>query len=531
MTENNHIIHKVFLEIDVQQGEKANYIKNNISAFLNEDFFPRLEDIFNRYDKEDRIIRYDHFDINFITREWDSVGKLKEGLLLEVERKIKNSETPVSIANKVNETDKSLSLNGFDISYNAKTDSGEKGEDEIPKQILPDENYRSTFVFFLENGFLPWYGKADYIKELTKPEIWLKNCKDPGFQFLLKETFQKSPQSLSRFVLQCSDELIVDFMGTYGSDVIKDEAGLLLYLKRLESDYRNLFLQLILDLTVSKSNKKEQIKGWRKLFWFRQSTKGINNEDAIQEFIKNTTNELSPFIGNELLINIISLLEEDVEVILKSDIAEIKDTQVNENPEASDNTILGNIPTIFSQESHSGEEKEPLFFETGTNNLMVQNAGLVLFHPFLNSFFKKFDWINKKGKIKKEFLFNAIQSLQYCATGSEDFFEGNMLLEKFLCGVPLKMPLPAKSLLNAEVKDEAEILLKNIVSNWPALKDTSPDGLRQMFVHRDGKLIQKDKGYKLIVERKVQDVLLDRLPWNISIIKLPWKDELLFVEW
>jgi len=529
VAENSHIIHSFFLDIDIQGQEKANHIKNTISAFLNEDFFPRLEEIFDRYVNEDTIIRYDRLNIDFNTREWENIGNLKEDLVLAIERKISEAESSVSVINKAKQTSKSLSLNGFDISYNAKTDTGEKRKDEIPNQILPEDNYRSTFLFFLENGFLPWYGKEDYIKEFTKPEVWLKNIQEPAFQRVLKETFQKKTHALLRFVLQCSNEIIVDFLETQGNDIIKDKTGLLFYLKKFEKDYRNLLLQLIIERIISKSNKKEQIKGWSMLFWFRPSPEGKNNEDAIQEFIKNTTNELSPFIGNELLTNIISLLEG--EIILKSDIAEIKDNRENRNSEAPDKNILGNVPTIFSQELHSGEEKEPPFFETGTNNLLVQNAGLVLFHPFLNAFFKHFDWINKSGKIKEEFLLQAIQSLFYCATGSEDFFEGNMLLEKFLCGAPLKMPLPAKSLLEIEVKDEAEILLKNIVSNWTALKDTSPDGLRQMFVHRDGKLIQKDRGYKLIVERKVQDVLLDRLPWNISIIKLPWKDDLLFVEW
>jgi len=52
-----------------------------------------------------------------------------------------------------------------------------------------------------------------------------------------------------------------------------------------------------------------------------------------------------------------------------------------------------------------------------------------------------------------------------------------------------------------------------------------------MFFHRDGKLVQVDKNFRLIVERKAQDILLDKLPWGVSIIKLPWREQLLFVEW
>jgi len=162
---------------------------------------------------------------------------------------------------------------------------------------------------------------------------------------------------------------------------------------------------------------------------------------------------------------------------------------------------------------------------------MVRNAGLVLFHPFLNTFFKSFNWLNQKGEIKVKYRFCAVQALYFLATGSEEFFESNMILEKFLCGISLSEPILVQNLLDAKVKNEVENLLQQVVRSWPALKNTSPDGLRQMFVQRDGKLTQKEKGFKLIVERKAQDVLLEKLQWNISLVKLPWKDELLFVEW
>ena len=86
-------------------------------------------------------------------------------------------------------------------------------------------------------------------------------------------------------------------------------------------------------------------------------------------------------------------------------------------------------------------------------------------------------------------------------------------------------------MLTDVIYNEANSLLKAAIKNWQELKNTSPDGLREMFIHRDGKLIQNENNYKLIVERKAQDVLLEKLNWNISIIKLVWKNELLFVEW
>ncbi len=125
----------------------------------------------------------------------------------------------------------------------------------------------------------------------------------------------------------------------------------------------------------------------------------------------------------------------------------------------------------------------------------------------------------------------AVQALHFLTTGEEDFFEGNLVFCKFLCGVPLKIPVPRASLLTNFMKEEASHLLTEAIKHWPALKNTSPDGLRQMFLQRDGKLISKEQNFKLIVERKTQDILLDKLAWNISLVKLPWSNELLYIEW
>ena len=125
----------------------------------------------------------------------------------------------------------------------------------------------------------------------------------------------------------------------------------------------------------------------------------------------------------------------------------------------------------------------------------------------------------------------AVQSLHYLATGNENEFEGNLIFEKFMCGVPLKTPVQKQSQLTEQIKNEANELLTEVVRNWPALKNTSADGLRQMFIQRDGKLFQEEAKYRLIVERKAQDLLLESLSWNIAVIKLPWISNILFTEW
>jgi hypothetical protein len=180
---------------------------------------------------------------------------------------------------------------------------------------------------------------------------------------------------------------------------------------------------------------------------------------------------------------------------------------------------------------HEAVQKKLPFMENDGDELHVQNAGLILLYPFFKTFFAATGIVGKQGVLSPLNSDLAVQSIHFLATGNESEFEGNLVFEKFLCGVPLKMPIQKNSLLTEMIKNEADELLKEVVRNWPALKNTSPDGLRQMFIQRDGKLIQKDDKYKLIIERKAQDVLLEKLNWNISLIKLPWISKILFTEW
>ena len=48
----------------------------------------------------------------------------------------------------------------------------------------------------------------------------------------------------------------------------------------------------------------------------------------------------------------------------------------------------------------------------------------------------------------------------------------------------------------------SEMLLKSVLSNWPALKNTSIAGLRESFLNREAKLQLQDESWKLIVLSK-----------------------------
>ena len=161
--------------------------------------------------------------------------------------------------------------------------------------------------------------------------------------------------------------------------------------------------------------------------------------------------------------------------------------------------------------------------------LYVENAGLVLLHPFLPQFFRALE-IAEKSELRQPDT--ALRLLHYLATGSESAPEYDLALPKILCGLaPTSLAKETAPLSGAE-REESAALLSAVVHHWDALKNTGIDALRESFLKRNGKLTRwHDGAWLLQVESNSFDILLDRIPWGFSMIRLPWMPSMLHVEW
>ena len=121
--------------------------------------------------------------------------------------------------------------------------------------------------------------------------------------------------------------------------------------------------------------------------------------------------------------------------------------------------------------------------------------------------------------------------LQYIVSESTNRPEYELVLNKLLCGVKPGIPITRDIDITEEEINISEMLLKSVLSNWPALKNTSIAGLRESFLNREAKLQLQDESWKLIVQSKAFDMLLDGLPWSYSTIKLPWMERPIYVDW
>jgi len=184
--------------------------------------------------------------------------------------------------------------------------------------------------------------------------------------------------------------------------------------------------------------------------------------------------------------------------------------------------------TVFEKEKVKNENR---FDENDIiSESYVDNAGLVLIHPFLKSLFENCKLLNKDNTINDPEV--AAHLLHYVATGKEQDYENAMVFEKFLCNIPIAEPIERNITLSEEMKKEAFTMLQAVLSNWDIMKKSSAELLQNEFLQRSGKLdINGDASPVITMERKTQDILLDKLNWNLSIIKLAWKKRIIYVNW
>ena len=529
MKKPTHIIEKVSLEVNTSSLETAHSIRNNIDDFLKNELFPRLETLFDEYQFQDEFIRINQLTLDLSAEKWNDFDKFKFQIDNQFREKLKSQISAIPKMpddfEKILETDKNQS-----------------------SRISETTNSGRIFLYFLENGYLPWYGKEEQIDMLIQPENWEKILKNPSFLEKLSILLKTGETSASRFVHQFPDEIIATYLNRKIPELTNELNSVVKISSKHHSDVRFILLILLIRtvnnefagipesietlirgiLKTSKTKPGQiqfpEINQLKTLFEQLLPETGIR-ESVLQKFkliVSEKQREMQA--TTELKKTKPNVFQETKETDLrkktKSDLTEIVETELIKKTETTDIN------------SKSSEKQEILpFMEESAESVLVQNAGLILLHPFLKQFFATTGITDPQGKMITRNLALAVQSLHFLATGEEDAFEGSLIFEKFLCGVPLKKPIQKKSLLTDEIKTEANELLSEVIRNWTALRNTSPDGLRQMFFHRDGKLIQEDSKYRLIVERKAQDVLLEKISWNISVIKLPWISKILFTEW
>ncbi|MDW5531904.1 MULTISPECIES: contractile injection system tape measure protein [Azospirillum] len=168
--------------------------------------------------------------------------------------------------------------------------------------------------------------------------------------------------------------------------------------------------------------------------------------------------------------------------------------------------------------------------------LYVGNAGLILFNPFLPHFFERLGVLTHGGDgapaiVGTDAASRAVHLLQYLVDEHCDRPEPQLVLNKLLCGVVASAPvLRAIEPTEAE-RSVCDEMLRAVIGNWTIIRNTSPAGLRETFLQREGRLQRGNDRWTLEIQRKTVDILTDQVPWNRSVVYHRWMAAPIHVTW
>lgn len=387
---------------------------------------------------------------------------------------------------------------------------------ELAKIQNVQEKLWDVFLYFLKKGSLPWSYQLPLGKslEVVISEQLTDDDHSPGSLIPSVKILESlhSQDAAKRLILQFSKHFVQLLFRKVAPAILTiyhelvnliDDSqhlpGTPDYLSHLLDDFaytrenREILKRLFLEKTIILSTFNPAIK---KVEIVNQVLEELKPQTGLVKYIKRIFEDI--LIENQPLTNKLKLKKSD---------------------EVTGEIRPDSVPTIKS-ESADQDIREGIF---------IDNAGLVLLHPFLQRFFEQLGIASEVELLQPE---RALCLLHYLVTGHPEAPEYELVLPKLLCGIPLSMPVPILIEISEREKNEVSSLLEAVINHWEALGNTSEDGLRGSFLVRPGKLSQKEDGdWLLQVESRTYDILLDQLPWGISMIRLHWMKTMLWVEW
>lgn len=488
----NHLIQKVFVEITVSNKEKAHDIKDDINSFLSIDVFPEIENYIN--------------DI-----EVQLVGRTLQIPLLEIDLNVKNSSLNTELKDEIAE----LFKEKLSEIINSVETSDEKNERRSkPSWVNHQEKMLKTFIFFLENGYMPWWNSDKEHMDLLEAAVFDDITSAPGFRESMISILPKK-HIKERLIHQLSDRQITqlclavleneELKVYFNFDKINDLSG-------RSYDDRTFVWHLVLQVLTKHKNSSEP---YLREYFLERISSHLLKKSSLKK--RRAFAQIFPFITENDIAESIKSKEKTKNIEGIKNQESITETRNDENSIKNPEVIHQNHEKInINGISDDGQ--------------YVQNAGLILIHPFIKTFFEHCNLLDKETQQLTDPECCA-HLLHYIATGNTNAPEYEMIFEKFLCNIPIDQSINRHIKLSPKHKAEAKNVIESVLHNWSPMKKSSPALLQNEFFQRPGKLVVSDHDYTLTVERKTQDILLDRLSWGIGFVKLPWKENFILVNW
>lgn len=496
-----HRIRRQILELELPREQGAYALQQRASRVFQEQVLPELDKLFSRIAPADRIIRLDRLEVdlgNISEQDWER--RFVEQCLEQIARRVAD----------------------------AAFEAGEGGP--LPETLAPEENARGIMMYFLETGLLPWHAKGLTLNQLEKILAAMPAEPLAVFGQSLLSLFQRDERVVQRltqqFSLVFSEKMVSAALDRDLSwirqavQIRQQQTG-----RVLSRSERSVFFQHFLRLgKVVLQNMLPEPTVIARMFEAEipqpARPKAVPKAPPVEAVLAK-----KPTPENAVQANLPSIETSDASGE-SATVRQLPDLPLGEPAIEKRSALLPTEPKVKSRKIAAALAE----------GIAVEGAGLVLFAPYLPAFFEHLGIQlaeNLEEITEDSPQARAIHLLHYLSTGESQPEEQQLVFPKILCGIPLETPVPQELELTELEKSEAENLSEAVVRNWPALKNTSTDGLRNGFVRRNGQVRwQEDRQvWVLQVERMAQDILLDRLPWTISVVRLPWMNAMIQVTW
>ncbi len=469
-----HIVKKQIINLSIDKKLDAFHIQQLVSNHYHNKIVPVLQQAFDAASNEEETISLDtlQIDLGIINEKEIEKGTWEELVLKKITEQLIPIKYGVSSKAKVTKQPKSLSISG-------------------------------QWIFYMQHGYLPW--NVLQINQDWYDKVLEAFAIDSSAINHLRNLIKNFPQSVNRIITQHPENFLQSLTET------------------LTSESQDALIQVINQLgAILSSQRKKDVAGiiqkkelkqklWKQALQLAATgDKNLKPEKiALQLLRKNfsiqqlATKKVRDFV-----------LKNKIEIPFLEQIKKEKEHEETKKP-------MEDISTEVKNNRNEIDE----------DGIYVTSAGVVLLHPFLTHFFKNLQLVNAESFVDALARNKALYLIHYLSTGNTKPEEHELVMAKVLCVFPLEEPVSDLIELTKEELQEADSLLASAIAQWEVLKSTSPAGLREGFLQRNGKLFTKNGQLILQVEASSIDVLLDQLPWNLSMVKLPWMEDILKVEW
>ena len=529
-----HLIRQQYIHVDLQGSESEGFaLQNRLSDLCNTWLNPAIGRILDRCAPPGGRLCIDRLELDAGTLTLDNIEhSLTEAVAQALEKALLEQIPPGEAFSSPG--------SGGDANTRLKND----------RQAATE-----AFLYFLETGCLPWSFRLpagvsfeQFLTETWKPAQGGDSAPAPITQW---SRALSAPQALQRLMLQFSEVFLHDLLQQMSPQTHASVTCIFTAVRSAsavsppDASIQAAFEKQLWEAAFRQANRgaaAEEIALVALVLAARPETisfifpalKDVLRPADLPAFVRQLATHSGPAFAAlapllERQLNTLFMpLPPEIQALLKTNAASIRTGKPRSTEKADTSpSVPEATDTAHILISKPGKTRTPE--DLPEEGIYVDNAGLVILHPFLQMFFENLGVAHAGALVEPD---RALHLLHFLCTGQTPAPEYELVLPKLLCNIPLEDPVASDIVLTDKEKDESMSLLTSAIRWWEALRNTSPDALRGTFLCRPGKLsVRGDGDWLLQVERQSYDILLDHLPWGISAVKLPWMERILWVEW